>query len=107
MFIDYPVVRKHNRLLPFGGATLKVNLGPALLALRHEVPVLCVDCIRTGDNRHRVVVHPRLPRPEAEDREAAAAEMTRHALCLLARGVRAHPDQWWPWDWAEISSPAP
>ena len=101
MFIDFPVVQKHNRRVALGSATMNVNLGPALLALRHDAPVLCVDCVRTGENRHRLVIHPPLDRP-AGDRQEAAAGMIAAAVESLAKGLRVLPEQWWPWDWADI-----
>jgi len=103
MFIDFPVVRKHNQQVAFGSAYMNVNLGPALLALRHEASVLCVDCLRTGENRHRLVIHPPLGRASG-DRRDAALQMMEASLQSLVRSLGAHPDQWWPWDWADITA---
>lgn len=103
MFIDFPLVQKHNRHVPFGAASMKVNLGPALLALRHAAPVLCINCVRTGDNRHHIFVDAPLVRPVTENRSDAAALMIENALRSVLSRLRENPDQWWQWDSAEIA----
>jgi lauroyl/myristoyl acyltransferase len=103
MFIDFPVGRKHNEPLAFGHANMNVSLGPAILALRHQVPVLTVTCLRTGaDNHHHLAIQPPLE-PTSGPAHAAAAALMQSALDRLLPDVLAHPDQWWPWDWAQIS----
>ena len=101
MFIDFPVPRKHNQFLPFGNALMEINLGPAILVLRHRCPVLCVTTIRVGNNRHRVLIHPAIELPPGAD-ETAAVALLEQALQPLWSDVVAKPEQWWPWDWAEI-----
>lgn len=103
MFIDFPVGRKHNQSVAFGAARMNVNLGPAILALRHRVPVLPVTCIRAGPKLHRLVVHPPLEIP-AGSINTAAAQLLQSALARLLPDLREHPEQWWPWDWAPISA---
>jgi lauroyl/myristoyl acyltransferase len=101
MFIDFPVPRKHNQFLPFGNAHMEINLGPAILALRHRCPVLCVTTVRVGDNRHRAMIHPPIELPPGAE-ETAAVALLEKALQPLWSDVVAKPEQWWPWDWAEI-----
>ncbi len=101
MFIDFPVGRKHNQFVDCGDARMSVNLGPAILALRHRAPVLCVTCLRVGDNQHRLTVHPQLI-TQAEDENAPAA-LLQAAVSRMLPDLRAHPEQWWPWDWAKFT----
>lgn len=104
MFIDFPVEEKHNVSVPFGRRMMEAHIGPALLALRHRVPVLMVTTWRTGQNRHRLEVT-RLPLPSPELRlRAAAEELLRSAMEQMLNSVRRHPDQWWPWDVVRLSS---
>jgi len=102
MFIDFPVVGKHNEWLPFGRSRMKVNLGPAVLALRHQVPVLNVTCIRTNGNSHLLTIHPPLTVP-ASGRDAAQ-RLLADALGDFFPVLEKHPEQWWSWDWAQIAA---
>src|SRR5262249_53699429 len=103
MFIDFPVGRKHNEFLNFGKVLLNVSLGPAILALRHHAPVFTVTCVRTGaDNHHHLIIHPPLELPPGPV-DAAPRGLTQAALDQLLPEVLSHPDQWWVWDWAQIS----
>jgi len=105
MFVDFPVEEKHNVAVPFGGCFMEAHVGPALLALRHRVPVLMVTSHRCGENRHRLEIT-RLPLPAPELRlQKAAEELLRSALGQMLNSVRHHPDQWWPWDVVRLSPP--
>jgi len=105
MFIDFPVVTKHNQRMPLGEASMMVNLGPALLALRRGAPVMTVTCFRIGKNRHHLRIRPPLPMPSPESgglKERAETLMSA-AIAEFAEDLLEHPDQWWPWDWADIT----
>lgn len=104
MFIDFPVVQKHCRPVDFGDATLNANLGPAILALRQRAEVLPVTCRRIGRNRHRLTIHPPLRPPEGAGLEEGATALIQQAVDVLLVELRAHPDQWWPWDWAPLTA---
>lgn len=99
LFTDFSEPDERNAWVPFGGVETRVSLGPALLALRHRVPVLCITCERLDAMRHRVVVHPPLVCPRTGHAHADAMVLTREALQIVAEAVRRHPEQWWPWDW--------
>lgn len=102
MFVDYPVVWKNLRPIPFDRCQLTLNLGPAILALRHRVPVLAVTAVRTGLNRHRIFIDPISAPPDTRGVEAAAELMTA-AIAQMLPHLREHPDQWWPWDHAPFT----
>lgn len=104
LFMDYPVVWKNLHPVPFGRCDLRLNLGPAILALRHRVPVLAVTAVRTGKNQHRVTVVPIEP-PTDSRGGSAALELITAATGELYSHLREHPEQWWPWDHAPLSSP--
>ncbi len=103
MFIDFPVVTKHNRSLPFGEALMKVNLGPALLALRQRADILCVQSVRIGDNRHLLKITPLEVNHNSSAWREAAAELLQRALQPLQVELSHHPGQWWPWSWAPLA----
>lgn len=102
MFVDYPVVWKNLRPIPFDRCQVTLNLGPAILALRHRVPVLAVTAVRTGLNRHRIFIDPISAPPDTRGVEAAAELMTA-AIAKMLPHLREHPDQWWPWDHAPFT----
>jgi len=104
MFVDFPVVQKHCRQVSFGRAAMTVNLGPALLAVRHRAEVLPVTCVRTGRNRHRLKIHPPLRAHGQTGLEERATALMQEAMNTLSEEVRDHADQWWPWVWAPVSA---
>lgn len=105
MFVDFPVVQKHNVWLPFGAARMRVNVGPALLALRQRSPILFVSTYRDGPDRHVIRLAPLSAGSEQSDsvREGATA-LTASALRALEAEIRQHPAQWWFWSGAHFAS---
>jgi lauroyl/myristoyl acyltransferase len=103
MFIDFPVVQKENEWLPFGAASMRVNCGPALLALRQRAEILCLHSVRVADNRHALKVATIRDSSEPmSDWRQSAREVTAAALRSLEAEVRLHPEQWWFWSWAQL-----
>jgi lauroyl/myristoyl acyltransferase len=106
LFMDYPVVWKNLVQIPFGGCDIKLNLGPAILALRHRVPVLAVTVLRTGLNHHRVIITP-IKAAEGSRGTAAATSLMTAAIGQLLTQLRPFPEQWWPWDYAPFTPSKP
>lgn len=102
IFIDFSVTEKHTTWMQFGQAELAVNLGPAIMALRHETPVICVSSIRTSNNSHRVIFHPPITQVTGADIHQKATNLLRQALQFLETDLAAHPEQWWPWNYAPL-----
>jgi lauroyl/myristoyl acyltransferase len=101
-FFDFTVVGRLNHWLPFGCGELNTNIGPALLAQRNQAPVLYGSCRRLPDFRHCLTIHPPLLNPATGDRTSDALAVTQQALNRLAEELRERPEQWWPWDYAQI-----
>lgn len=104
LFADFSLRDERNVWVPFGRLETRVSLGPALLALRHRVPVLCITCERLDVMRHRVTIHPPLAGARSGCFRTDATELTHQALRIVAEAVRRRPEQWWPWDWAPLRS---
>jgi len=102
LFMDHPVVWKSLQPIPFERCNLTLNLGPAILALRHRVPVLAVTALRTGLNHHRVTIKP-LEVPAGARGTDAAAGLIEAAISQMLIQLRDHPDQWWPWEHAPLT----
>ena len=104
-FCDLTTVAHNNAWLRFGRAETLVNLGPALLALKHDAEAMCLTFKSLEQGRHRITVHPPLNRPETADRELDARRMTQDALDLCSRELVERPEQWWQWDAVRFREP--
>lgn len=101
-FVDLSLAGKRDEWFPFGQAETNLSLGPALLALKHRVPVLGVSCRRLETTHHEVTFHPALPMEADGDARARARQLTAQALQVVVAEIRQHPAQWWQWDWAPL-----
>jgi len=102
VFVDSTLPKTRNVWVRLGGAETHVSLGPALLAIRHRVPVICLTSARVDTVRHCVTFHPPLPVTRSGDFRADATRLTQHAMDVITEGVRQWPAQWCPWDIAPI-----
>jgi lauroyl/myristoyl acyltransferase len=101
-FIDYTVVEKLNYWLPFGKAELNTNIGPAILALRNNAQILYATCRRLPGRRHCLTIHPPSPFVPTGNTVSDALLVTQKAIDFLADELGRRPEQWWPWDCAQI-----
>ncbi len=78
--------------VPFFGRPAPTIVGPARLALAHDVPVVVGWIRRRPDGLHVVEIEPSdPPPPDAADR---AAEWTARWTATLERAIRETPEQW-------------
>jgi KDO2-lipid IV(A) lauroyltransferase len=94
MLIDQAPERSRATVLePFLGQLARVDLAPALLAMRARVPLVAAFPHRRVDGLHEAElacwIEPP-PRPSRQWAEASMREVTR----ALDRFVRKHPEQW-------------
>ncbi len=68
--------------------------GPALFAVRAQVPLVTVFINRLPDGRHRVVFESPTTVDPSWDEETAVAELTRHYANQLEAAVRRAPEQY-------------
>jgi Kdo2-lipid IVA lauroyltransferase/acyltransferase len=94
MLIDQAPERTRGTVVAdFLGQRARVDLAPALLALRARVPLVAVFSRRSADGRLVVEVGPVFvppPRPSRRWAERSMIELTR----ALDDFVRRHPEQW-------------
>jgi KDO2-lipid IV(A) lauroyltransferase len=94
MMIDQAPERERGTIVaPFLGAPARVDLAPALLALRGRAPVIVALPVRLPGGAHGVVVVGRFE-PPAQPRRAWAEGVMRAATAMLDAHVRQHPEQW-------------
>ncbi len=94
MLIDQAPERTRATVLTqFLGAPARVDLSPALLAMRAKVPLLVVFPTRGEDGAHGLVLAARFAPPE-RPRRAWAESVMRQATAALEAEVRNKPEQW-------------
>src|SRR5207247_1083877 len=71
ILMDQNAARREGVFVDFFGRPASTSRSIALLAVRTRTPVVPVFARRDADGRHRVVIHPALPLPEANGAEAA------------------------------------
>jgi KDO2-lipid IV(A) lauroyltransferase len=86
--------RSRGVFVPFFGVRASTSPGPAVIALRAGVRIVPAACVRTGPDRHRVLVRPPLELPETGDRAKDAELLTARANEALEAFIRAYPEQW-------------
>jgi KDO2-lipid IV(A) lauroyltransferase len=77
----------------FLGAPARVDVAPALVAMRARVPLVVAFPRRTGDGLHTVDIVSIFSPPRRPTR-AWAESATIEATKLLEHFVRRHPEQW-------------
>lgn len=105
-FTDLTTWPKHTVWLPLGAAEICVPYGPAVLALRHRVPVLYLESIRLPGNRYEAVIHP-VPVPTEGSLTERAQALMGEATKLLERAVNKNAEQWWALDYVKLREPQP
>jgi len=86
--------RSRGVMVPFFGVRVSTSPGPALISLRAGAPIVPGACIRTGSDRHRMVVGPPLEPPNTGDRRADAELLTARGNAALEAFIREQPEQW-------------
>lgn len=77
----------------FLGATAPFPLGPFSIAAGREIPVLCINVMRTGYKRYQIHID-ELPTPQGNSRQRAQALAESFAR-NLEQCVRKYPTQWY------------
>lgn len=91
-------IRKDKAIqLPLGSAIINLDLGPAILAARYQVPVLPMSVRSDEPYRCRVRVHPPLPAPAGKNDEEKARNYLEMWRDWLMIELKENPSQWWPW----------
>ena len=94
---DVAVRRKHANWLPFGSTKININPGPAILALRYQIPVLFVSTFHGDDGRSHVIIH-----PEVEQQAESPDQLCRLWADKLYADILLHPEQWWGWGVSDL-----
>lgn len=95
-------------LVPFLGRLARVDLAPALVAMRARVPLAAVFARRLADGSHVAELAGVVEPPERPSR-AWAEDAMRTTTAWLDEHVRRHPEQWlWMHRrWKDVGASAP
>jgi KDO2-lipid IV(A) lauroyltransferase len=80
--------------VPFFGRPASTVKGPALFALRHRAPIVCVEIWRDPDGTHHVRYGDPLEPDDFGGGREAVARMTAAYVARIETYVRRHPEQW-------------
>jgi KDO2-lipid IV(A) lauroyltransferase len=94
IFLADQDARRHGLFVPFFGRPASTFKAPAVMALRHGVPLLMADIYRTGFFRHEGIVHPPLEIPPGMKGEEAVRHLVTAYTARLEGFVRRHPEQY-------------
>ena len=90
---DHDALGLASTFVPFFGRPAKTPRGPAVFALRFEVPVLFVAIVRQPSGRYAVLIEP-VPVNPTGDREADIDAIVLSYTQMLEDYVRKYPDQY-------------
>jgi lauroyl/myristoyl acyltransferase len=95
----------HGIEVPFGPASLTVDIGPARLALKHQVPVLLAVSHSLGLDRAHLRLVPAAQSSDLTGHGAAPEELMRLWIGQLFQEVANCPEQWWTWSFTRLERP--
>ena len=93
LLADQDVSRLDGVFVPFFGRPAYTPTGPVALAVASGAPVVVMYSLRTGRDRHRMVLEGPLEFDRAE-KHRAVLEGTRLWSARLEAVIREHPEQW-------------
>ena len=85
-------IRAESVKVPFFGRPVLTPIGPAKLAIRTGVPIICIFDERTSDGKHVVRVYP----PLVTSKDDNPVAVTAHITTIIEGEIRRRPEQW-PW----------
>ena len=94
VLMDQSSVRSESVQAAFFGVETFTPMGPALLALRANCPVIGLFLVREGPGRHRVVATDEIPIARTGDVRRDLEENSRRFNRVIEAQIRQHPEQW-------------
>jgi lauroyl/myristoyl acyltransferase len=97
--IDVAVRSKHSQWLPFGKAAIEADPGPAIVALRHRVPVIFAKSILTEHGAAITLT----PAVNAATDKPSPESLLRAWLDTFYNAMLEHPAQWWALNYISLA----
>ncbi len=92
--IDIDSIRVRSEFVPALGRMALTPIGQSIIGLRTEAAFLPMACLRTPDNRYRIVIEPEVTVTRTDDHDHDVIAMTAACTAALDKLVLDHPDQW-------------
>ncbi|HWR83730.1 MAG TPA: lysophospholipid acyltransferase family protein [Candidatus Deferrimicrobium sp.] len=94
VLIDTDSIRVRGIFLPFFGRLANTPVGQTLLGLRTGSAFVPMACVRTDDNRYRVIIRPEVRVALSGDTAQDARKVTLECVRALEQIIEAYPTQW-------------
>lgn len=95
--ISVPGRENQSTWLPLGNALMFIDLGPALLALKHQVPVIRTSMISKGNHRYTLIFHEPSTYHSSSNILLEAEQVTTSWLNDFTTELFEQPERWWQW----------
>ncbi len=96
VLIDTDSHRIRGDFIPAFGRWSNTPMGQSILAVKTGAALVPAACVRTGDNRYKVIVRPEIKIELTGDTQVDARNATAACTVVLEEIIRQHLDQW-PW----------
>jgi KDO2-lipid IV(A) lauroyltransferase len=94
VLMDNDSHRVRSVLVPFMGRLANTPIGHIMVGLKTGAAFVPLACLRTPDDRYKIIVRPEIVPIRTEDLEADVLEMTRRCNQELEKIINDHPTQW-------------
>ena len=92
--IDVDSIRVRSEFVPALGRMALTPIGQSIIGLRTGAAFLPMACLRTDDNRYRIVIKPEIRIEQSDDPDHDVIAMTAACTAALDALILDHPDQW-------------
>lgn len=92
--IDTDSFRVRSVHVPAFGRLSNTPVGQSLIALKTGACLVPMACLRTDDNRYRIVIKPQITIEQSGETEQDVMELTARCTAALEQIIRDNPDQW-------------
>lgn len=94
VLIDTDSIRVRGMFIPAFGRLSNTPVGQSIIGLKAGAAFVPIACVRTGDNRYKVIIKPEArPEPDA-DFDKAVYQVTLACTRALEEIIASYPDQW-------------
>jgi KDO2-lipid IV(A) lauroyltransferase len=94
--IDFDSISVRSDFVPVMGRMALTPTGQSRIGLRAGAAFVPIACVRTEDDRYRIIIRPEVTITPTGDEEADARAMTAACSRELDQLILSYPDQW-PW----------
>ena len=94
VLMDTDSHRVRSMLVPFMGRLANTPIGHIMVGLKTGAAFVPMACLRTPDDRYKVIVRPEIVPIRTEDFEADVLDLTRRCNAEIEKIITENPSQW-------------